>query len=102
MYLSRARKTDPTVNPAVDGPDSRRLRQRHSEHILDMMRAGISMRAIRRHRLDDPRLTDEMRTVLVAATRERQSKARYRRSEEQRNEDRLRRLITLALWPRVP
>jgi len=32
-------------------PQSRRLRQRHSEHILDLMRDGITMRTIRRHRL---------------------------------------------------
>src|SRR5215467_9853356 len=70
--------------------------QRHSEHILDMLRAGISMRTIRRHRLDDPRLTDAVRAVLVEAARERQSKARFRRSEEQRKEDQLRTLITLC------
>jgi chromosomal replication initiation ATPase DnaA len=73
-----------------------RLRQRHSEHIHDLMRAGISMRLIRRHRLDDPRITDEVRAVLVAAAKERQSKARYRRSEEQRNQDRLATLIRLG------
>jgi hypothetical protein len=61
-----------------------------------MLRAGISMRTIRRHRLDDPRLTDELRAMLVAATKERQGKAWYRRSEEQREEDRLRTLITLG------
>jgi hypothetical protein len=96
MYLLRARQSDPSVNPAVDSPDSRRFRQRHSEHIFDMLRAGISMRTIRRHRLDDPRLTDELRAVLVQAAMERQGKAWYRRSEEQRNEDRLRRLMTLG------
>jgi hypothetical protein len=61
-----------------------------------MMRAGISMRTIRRHRLDDPRLTDELRSVLIAAVKERQGKAWYRRSEEQRKEDSLRRLMTLG------
>jgi hypothetical protein len=61
-----------------------------------MLRAGITMRTIRRHRLDDPRLTDELRAVLVQAAMERQGKAWYRRSEEQRNEDRLRRHMTLG------
>src|SRR6516165_3299627 len=84
MHLLRARESDPSVNPALDSPDSRRFRQRHSEHVLDLLRAGISMRTIRRHRLDDPRLTGELRAVLVQATKERQSKARFRRSEEQR------------------
>jgi hypothetical protein len=54
------------------------------------------MRTIRRHRLDDPRLTGELRAVLVQATKERQSKARFRRSEEQRKLDRLWRLIRLG------
>ena len=96
MYLLRARQSDPSVNSAMDSPESGRFRQLHSEHILDMLRAGISMRTIRRHRLDDPRLTDELRAVLVQAAIERQGKARYRRSEEQRNEDALRRHMTLG------
>src|SRR6516225_5162127 len=90
MYLLRACQSDPSVNPALDSPDSRRFRQLHSEHILDMLRAGIT---IRRHRLDDPRLADELRAVLVKAAIERQGKAWFRRSEDQRNEDRLRTLI---------
>jgi hypothetical protein len=96
MHLLRARQTDPSVNPAEDSPESGRFRLRHSEHILDMLRAGISLRTIRRHRLDDPRLTDELRAVLVQAAMERQGKAWYRRSEEQRNEDSLRRHMTLG------
>ena len=54
------------------------------------------MRLIRRHRLDDPRLTDEVRAVLVAAAKERQSKAWFRRPEDQRKQDRLRMLISLG------
>jgi hypothetical protein len=96
MYLLRACQSDPSVNPAVDSPESGRFRQLHSEHVLDMLRAGISMRTICRHRLDDPRLTDELRAVLVQAAMERQGKAWYRRSEEQRNEDTLRRHMTLG------
>src|SRR6516164_4553253 len=61
-----------------------------------MLREGISMRTIRRHRLDDPRLTDEVRAVLIAAVKARQGKARFRRSEEQRKLDRLWRLIRLG------
>ena len=67
MYLLQARQAAPTVNQTVDSPESRCLRQRHAEHILDLMRDGISMRTIRRHRLDDPRLTDEVRAILVLA-----------------------------------
>jgi len=80
----------------MSSPEFMRLRQLHSEHILDLMRAGISMRTIRRHRLDDPRITDEVRALLMEAAKERQSKAQYRRSEEQRKQDRLPMLIRLA------
>jgi hypothetical protein len=51
------------------------LRQRHTEHILALTQAGVSMRLIRRHRLDDPRITDELRAVLVRALRERRRTA---------------------------
>jgi DnaA-like protein len=54
------------------------------------------LRTVRRHRLDDPRITDEVWAVLVQAARERQSKAWYRRSEEQRKQDRLATLIKLG------
>ena len=50
VHLLRARQADPTVNPTMDGPESRRLRHRHAEQILDLMREGISMRTIRRQR----------------------------------------------------
>jgi hypothetical protein len=96
MHLLRARQSDPSVDAAVDGSEFRRLRRRHSQHILNMLRARISMRTIRRHRLDDPRLANEVRAVLVAAARERQSKARFRRSEEEREQDRLATLIKLG------
>jgi hypothetical protein len=85
----------------VDGAESRRFRERHSQHILDMLRTGISMRTIRRHRLDDPRITDEVRTVLVEAAKERQSKARYRRPDDQRAEERLATLIRLGPIVRI-
>lgn len=96
MQLLRQRQSDPTVNPAMDSPDSRRLGQRHREHILDLMRDGITMRTIRRHRLDDPRLTDEVRAVLLQAAKERQSKAWFRRPADKRAEDKLATLIRLG------
>ena len=89
MHLLRKRQSDPTVNPAIDSADSRCLCQRHREQILDLMRDGISMRTIRRHRLDDPRITDEVRAMLVQAAGERQSKAQYRRPAELRAEEKL-------------
>jgi hypothetical protein len=96
MHLLRAHQFDPTVSAAVDSPESCRMRERHTEHILDLLRDGISMRTIRRHRLDDPRVTDEVRAMLVQAAKERQSKAWYRRTEEQRAADRLATLIRLG------
>jgi len=93
IHLLRARQSDPSVDVEAQ---SRRFRQRHSEHILDMLRAGITMRTIRRHRLDDPRLTDEMWAVLLQAAKERQSKAWYRRPDDQRAEEKLARLIRLG------
>ena len=35
MFPLRARQSDPTVNLSMDGPESRRLRQRYAEHILN-------------------------------------------------------------------
>ena len=96
MDLQRARQAAPTVNPEMSGPEFHRLRERHAEHILDLMRDGISMRSIRRHRMDDPRLTDHSRAMLVEAAKERQSKAWHRRPEDQRAEDRLARLLRLG------
>jgi hypothetical protein len=93
IHLLRARPSDPSVDAEAE---FRRFRERHSQHILDMLRAGISMRTIRRHRLDDPRLANEVRAVLIEAAKERQSKARFRRSEEQRKRDMLPMLIRLA------
>jgi hypothetical protein len=96
MHLLRARQSDPTVSAAINSPESCRMRERHTEHILAMMREGVSMRTIRRHRLDDPRLMDDSRAMLVQAARERQSKAWYRRTEDQRAEDRLATAIRLG------
>ena len=92
MQQLRVRDYDPSIAAAA----SARLRQGHREHILDQMREGISMRTIRRHRLDDPRITDEVRSVLVEAAKARQSKAWFRRTEAQRAEDRLATLIRLG------
>ena len=92
MEQLRARDYDPSLASA----GSARLRQRHSEYILDLMRDGISMRTIRRHRLDDPRITDAMRTMLVEAAKERQSKAWFQRPDYQRAEERLATVIRLG------
>src|SRR5215472_19133852 len=51
-----------------------RIRRRHSEHLLNLMRLGIGMRLTRRHRLDDPRITDELRSVLMRSVMERRRK----------------------------
>jgi DnaA-like protein len=56
-------------------PELARLRRRHSEDLLGMIRAGIGMRLIRRHRLDDPRITDELRAALVRAAVDRRKTA---------------------------
>jgi hypothetical protein len=56
-------------------PELAKLRRRHSDHIVTLTDAGVSMRLIRRHRLDDPRIADEVRAVLVHSARERQRKA---------------------------
>ena len=73
MLLLRAHQCHASVELTEDGADFRRFRERHSQRIVAMLRAGISMRTIRRHRLDDPRLTDDVRAVLVEAARERGS-----------------------------
>ena len=39
----------PNYNSSAASAESARLRQRHSDHIIEMMRAGITMRTIRRH-----------------------------------------------------
>jgi hypothetical protein len=96
MLLLRAHHYDASVDLTQDGADFRRFRERHSQYIVAMLRAGTSVRTIRRHRLDDPRLTDDVRAVLVEAAKARQSKAWFRRSEDQRKQDRLRTLIRLG------
>ena len=52
-----------------------RLRQRHSDFLLRLLRTGVGMRVIHRHNLDDPRITDDLRAFLVRATIERQRTA---------------------------
>ena len=54
-----------------------RLREWHRQHVLSLLDAGMEMRLIRRHQLDDPRMTDEVRQVLVEAAIERRRKARF-------------------------
>src|ERR1044071_3317644 len=57
--------------PSTASTELARLQRRHTNHVLALVQAGVSMRLIRRHRLDDPRITDELRAVLVHALRER-------------------------------
>ena len=59
--------------------ETARMRQLHSQHLLRLLYLGVSMRVIRRHRLDDPRITNDARTVLMRAAVERQSTARLAR-----------------------
>src|SRR6516225_7408885 len=40
MQLLRQHQSNPAVNPASDSADTRRLRQRHSELLIAMMRDG--------------------------------------------------------------
>jgi hypothetical protein len=59
--------------------ETARMRHLHSQHLLRLLYLGISMRVIRRHRLDDPRITDEARAVLMRAAIDRRRKARLAR-----------------------
>jgi chromosomal replication initiation ATPase DnaA len=70
---------------AVAAAETARLRRRHTEHILAMTYKGIAMRLVRRHRLDDPRIADETRAVMVQAVMERRKKARVQRRENLAN-----------------
>jgi chromosomal replication initiation ATPase DnaA len=81
LHLLRARPYDAEVAAA----ETVRLRQRHTEHVLAMTREGIALRLIRKHRLDDPRITDETRAVLVRAVMERRKKARVKPRENLAN-----------------
>jgi Bacterial dnaA protein helix-turn-helix len=66
-------------------PELARLRHQHREHLLALTQARVPMRLVRRHRLDDPRITDELRAVLVRALRERRRTA-WRARNVDRNE----------------
>jgi hypothetical protein len=51
--------------PEVELTEFTRLRKRHSEQVLALWRVGMPMRLIRRHRLDDPRITNEALALMV-------------------------------------
>ena len=68
------------VGPAA-AAETVRLRERHTENILAMVYAGMSMRLIRRQQLDDPLLSDDARAVLVRSAMQRRKKARVKRRE---------------------
>ena len=52
-------------SPEVQSAELARLRQRHTEQMLALRRVGMPMRLVRRHRLDDPGISDEAHAVLV-------------------------------------
>jgi hypothetical protein len=83
-------------DPAVAAAETARLRKRHTEHILAMTYNGIAMRLVRRHRLDDPRIADATRAVMVRAVMERRKKARVQRRENLANR------INIAALPLSP
>jgi hypothetical protein len=70
-----------------DPAEFSRLRQRHSDRMLALFQAWVPMRLIRRHRLDDPRVTDELHAVLVAAAIKRCRKAKLARHPASGAED---------------
>ena len=51
------------------------IRRWHRNYLLHVIWAGISMRVVRRHRLDDPGITDGVREMLVRAATQRRKKA---------------------------
>jgi hypothetical protein len=57
------------------GAETARMHRQHSQHLLRLLHVGISMRVVRRHGLDDPRITDEVRAVLMRAAMERRRAA---------------------------
>jgi hypothetical protein len=65
--------------------ETARMRHQHSQHLLLLLDRGISMRVVRRHRLDDPRIMDQTRAVLVQAAMERRRKATLARGRTSSN-----------------
>jgi hypothetical protein len=63
------------ADPAAVSAEVARLRQRHSDFLLSMLRAGVGTRIIYRHNLDDPRIANDLRAVLVRAAIERKLRA---------------------------
>jgi hypothetical protein len=70
---------------AVVAAETVRLRERHKEQMLALTWAGVTMRLVRRHVLDDPLLSDDARAVLVRAVMERRNKARVKPRENLAN-----------------
>jgi chromosomal replication initiator protein len=68
MHVLRRREPDPDSA-------SEDLRKRHTEHLVALWRAGVSLRLIDKHRLDDPRLTDAVRTLMMRVAMERKKTA---------------------------
>jgi hypothetical protein len=56
-------------------PELARLRRQHSENLVALLlENAVTMRTVRRHRLDDPRIGRELRTALIQAALERRRK----------------------------
>jgi hypothetical protein len=68
MFVLRRQEPDPVAA-------TRELRKRHTEHLVALWRAGITIRTIRRFRLDDPRITEEVRALMVKAAMKRRRTA---------------------------
>lgn len=77
LHIHRRQECGPSI--AIKSAEFIRLRRRHSRDIVALFQAGMAMRLIRRHRLDDPRLPDDARAVLVRAALERRRTTRLGR-----------------------
>jgi hypothetical protein len=59
LYLQQRGYYSPQVSVELE-----RMRRVHRQDILILTQAGITMRGIRKYRLDNPRMTEEARAVL--------------------------------------
>jgi hypothetical protein len=76
-------------DPGMESAEFNRLRNRHTDRLLALFQARVPMRQIRRHRLDDPRISDDLHAILVAAAIARCRKANLARHRASGLEDSL-------------
>ncbi len=69
----------PDYEPAEAAAELSRLRKRHADQLLALVQAGVRMRMVRWHRLDDPRMPNDLHVILVRAAMARREKARLTR-----------------------